>query len=286
MASPRDPSPDLSFGPKQEPPEPDAGPRPLVELAPERLASIVTVATDVDGTLTRNGELGPDLLAALAELRAAGIRVIPISGRPAGEVLGLCRYLPVEFGVAENGLFEIVPDQPPRWLTEPSDVERLRKVGEHLNRELDARLRLTADGFCRLGDVAYEREGRDETELLRLRVAAEAHGVFLIWSSVHVHLAAQKPDKGAGLLRLLGDRNIDPRTVVTIGDAPNDAGLFVAQRFGLTVGTTDVLGQRRWFPQLPEYVTAAREVDGFLELARLLLARNGDRTASATALAL
>jgi hypothetical protein len=256
MASPRDPSP---------------GPRPLVELARERLASIAVVATDVDGTLTRDGELGPDLLAALVELRAAGIEVIPISGRPAGEVLGLCRYLPVDFGVAENGLFEIVPDTEPRWLTEPSNTERLREVGEHLNRELDAQLRLTADAFCRLGDVAYERDGRDETELLRLRVAAEAHGVHLIWSSVHVHLAAQAPDKGLGLLRLLARRSIDPRTVVTVGDAPNDAGLFAAQRFGLTVGTADVLAQRRWFPHMPEYVTAAREVDGFLQLASLLL---------------
>jgi hydroxymethylpyrimidine pyrophosphatase-like HAD family hydrolase len=260
-------------------------PAPLAELAPERLETITVVATDIDGTLTRDGELGPDLLAALVDLRAAGIQVIPISGRPAGEVLGLCRYLPVEFGVAENGLFEIVPDSPPRWLTKPTDTSRLREVGEHLNRELDARLRPTADSFCRLGDVAYERDGRDETELLRLRTAAEAHGVHMIWSSVHVHLAEREPDKGAGLLILLERRNIDPRTVVTIGDAPNDAGLFVAQRFGLTVGTADVLAQRRWFPQLPDYVAAAREVDGFLQLAALL-ARKGDRTASATAGAL
>ncbi|MFO7563019.1 MAG: HAD-IIB family hydrolase [Enhygromyxa sp.] len=252
MASPRQAQPD---------------PRPLAELPRERLASIRVVATDVDGTLTRDGELGAELLSALAALRRAGILVIPISGRPAGEVLGLCRYLPVDFGVAENGLFEIVPDAPPRWLSEPTNIERLREVGEHLNRELDAKLRLTADAFCRLGDVAYERDGRDESELLRLRTAAEAHGVHLIWSSVHVHLAERRPDKGAGLLTLLERRNIDPRTVVTVGDAPNDAGLFRAGRFGLTVGTADVLAQRRWFPELPECVTAAREVDGFLELA-------------------
>jgi HAD superfamily hydrolase (TIGR01484 family) len=246
-------------------------PRPLAELPRERLASIRVIATDVDGTLTRDGELGAELLRALAELRRAGIVVIPISGRPAGEVLGLCRYLPVSFGVAENGLFEIIPDAPPRWLTEPTDTERLREVGEHLNRELDAKLQLTADAFCRLGDVAYERDGRDETELLRLRVAAEAHGVHLIWSSVHIHLAERLPDKGAGLLTLLERRGLDPRTVVTVGDAPNDAGLFTAERFGLTVGTADVLAQRRWFPQLPESVTAAREVDGFLELVEALL---------------
>ncbi len=259
MASPRDPQ------------VPSSGVEPLAEVARERLTSITVVATDVDGTLTRDGELGLDLVRALVELRAAGIRVIPISGRPAGEVLGLCRYLPVEFGVAENGLFEIVPDAAPRWLSEPSDTGRLRDVGEHLNRELDAGLRLTGDAFCRLGDVAYEREGRDEAELLRLRTAAEAHGVYLIWSSVHIHLAAQMPDKGAGLLTLLDQRNIDPRTVVTVGDAPNDAGLFAADRFGLTVGTADVLTQRRWFPHLPEYVTTARELDGFLQLAELLL---------------
>ncbi|HLT37099.1 MAG TPA: hypothetical protein VK034_12465 [Enhygromyxa sp.] len=256
------------------PREPDSGkdrPIPLAELPHERLANITVVATDVDGTLTRDGELGAELLAALVDLRTAGITVIPISGRPAGEVLGLCRYLPVDFGVAENGLFEIVPDAPPRWLTAPTDTGRLREVGEHLNRELDAKLRLTADAFCRLGDVAYERDDRDDTELLRLRTAAEAHGVHLIWSSVHIHLAERPPDKGAGLLRLLADRNLDPRTVVTVGDAPNDAGLFTTDRFGLTVGTADVLAQRRWFPQLPEYVTAARELDGFSQLAELLL---------------
>jgi hydroxymethylpyrimidine pyrophosphatase-like HAD family hydrolase len=258
MPSPRDPNLRLA---------------PLAEVAPERLEPLAVIATDVDGTLTRDRKLGPELVQALLDLRAAGVRVIPISGRPAGEVQGLCRYLPVEFGVAENGLFEIVPDQPPRWLCPPSDTDQLRAVGEHLNRELDAGLRLTGDVFCRLGDVAYERDGRDEAELLRLRTAAEVHGVHLIWSSVHVHLAAQAPDKGAGLLTLLRDRDIDPATVVTIGDAPNDAGLFVANRFGLTVGTADVLAQREWFPELPDHVTGAREVDGFLELAGLLLGR-------------
>jgi len=249
-------------------------PSPLAELPRERLATIGVIATDVDGTLTRAGKLGAELLTVFTELRAAGIVLIPISGRPAGEVLGLCRYLPgVEFGVAENGLFEIVPDLPPAWLGEPTNTERLREVGEHLNREHGAGLHLAGDLFCRLGDVAYERDGREERELLRLRAAAEAEGVHLIWSSVHVHLAERQPDKGAGLLRLLARRGIDPSSVVTVGDAPNDAGLFTAGRFGLTVGTADVLAQRQWFPQLPDSVTAAREVDGFLELAGLLLAR-------------
>src|SRR5690606_7583922 len=121
--------PDGNTSRMASPREPDSGkdrPIPLAELPHERLANITVVATDVDGTLTRDGELGAELLAALVDLRTAGITVIPISGRPAGEVLGLCRYLPVDFGVAENGLFEIVPDAPPRWLTAPTDTGRLR----------------------------------------------------------------------------------------------------------------------------------------------------------------
>jgi hydroxymethylpyrimidine pyrophosphatase-like HAD family hydrolase len=261
MPSPRDPT---------DPSEP----RALAELPDERFAALTVVATDVDGTLTDHGKLGPELLAGLARLARAGFTVIPISGRPAGEMLGLCRYLPgVRFGAAENGLLEIEPDHAPRWLSPPSNVGRLRAVGEHLNREHAAELRLTGDAFCRMGDVAYERDGRGEVELLRLRQLAEAEGVFLIWSNVHVHLAEREPDKGAGLLELLARRNLDPAQVVTVGDAPNDGGLFEPRRFGLTVGTADVVPQRMWFRALPEVVTAAREVGGFLELVERLCAR-------------
>ena len=253
------------------PRDPRSEPLALDELPQSRAAGIRVVATDVDGTLTRKGKLEAETLAAFARLTAAGITVIPISGRPAGEVLGLCRYLPgVRFGVAENGLLEIVPDQAPRWLGEPTDRARLERVGEHLNRNHDARLERTGDAFCRIGDLAFERDGRDEAELVRLRALAEAEGVHLIWSNVHIHLAERQPDKGAGLLRLLGERGLDPATVATVGDAPNDAGLFVPERFGISVGTADVLAQREWFASLPDYVTSARELDGFLELAARL----------------
>lgn len=231
------------------------------------------VATDVDGTLTRAGKLDPDAISAILRLVAAGVAVLPVSGRPAGEVCGLCRYLPgVTRGLAENGLLEVIPDRPPRWLAAPTDRARLRQVGERLNAEHDARLRPTGDDFCRLGDVAYERDGRDEAELLRLRALAEGMGVHLVWSNVHVHLAEAVPDKGAAVLRLAGELGIDPRGIVTIGDAPNDAGLFVGGRFGATVGTADIVAQREFLPEAPQYVTQAREGAGFVEMAEAVLA--------------
>lgn len=240
----------------------------------DRLAPIRVVATDVDGTLTCGGSLDPEVVRVISALVAADVEVVPISGRPTGEVLGLCRYLPgVTRGIAENGLLEVVPDREPRWLAEPTSPSALRAVGDRLNAEHGAGLRLAPDHPFRLGDVAYERDGREPAELRRLQEAAAQLGVCLCWSSVHVHLNPRPPDKGAGLLRFAADHGLDPATILTIGDAPNDEGLFTAGRFGVTVGTADVPAQREVFGSLPAYVTRARESAGFCEVAEALLGR-------------
>lgn len=252
-------------------------PAPISRLArSENLEHICLVATDVDGTLTRAGKLDPAALDAIWRLMVAGVTVVPVSGRPAGEVQGLVRYMPgVVRGLAENGLVEIVPDHAPRWLGAPTDRTRLHRVGDRLNAEFAAGLRVTGDDYCRLGDVAYERDGREEAELLRLRGHAEAMGVHLIWSNVHVHLAEAVPDKGLAVLQLARELAIDPLRIATIGDAPNDAGLFIGQRFGLTVGTADVAAQLAYFPEPPRAITSGREAAGFVELAAALLAARG-----------
>jgi hydroxymethylpyrimidine pyrophosphatase-like HAD family hydrolase len=237
------------------------------------LGSVRTVATDVDGTLTRGPALDPEVVRVIAALAARGLRIVPVSGRPAGEVLGLCRYMPgVESAIAENGLLEVIPNQPPRWLGEPTDRAALLEAGRRLDADHGAGLRLAADHPFRLADVAYERDGRGPDELDRLRRAAAELGVFMIWSSVHVHLTPRPPDKGEGLLRFAADHGLDPATILTIGDAPNDEGLFRAGRFGVTIGTADVPREQDAFRWLPAYVTAGREAEGFLEVARALLA--------------
>lgn len=265
--------------PSTSAPAPAPGPTLVVlaELEPSvreaLLGRVRTIATDVDGTLTHGRALDPEVVRVIAALARKGLRIVPVSGRPAGEVLGLCRYLPgVERAIAENGLLEIVPDQPPRWLGEPTDRAALLEAGRLLNQEHEARLRLAADHPFRLGDVAYERDGRGPVELERLRRAAADLGVCMVWSSVHVHLTPRPPDKGLGLLRFAADHGLDPATILTIGDAPNDEGLFAPGRFGATVGTADVPAQAPAFRWLPAYVTTGRESMGFLEVAEALLA--------------
>ncbi len=72
---------------------------------------LIGVFTDIDDTLTTEGAITPDALQALADLKAAGLTVIPITGRPIGWSEPFARGdaarrmapWPVDALVAENG---------------------------------------------------------------------------------------------------------------------------------------------------------------------------------------
>src|SRR4029450_2516154 len=61
------------------------------------------VLADIDDTITTHGHLTPDAYAALARVRAAGRRGVPITGRPAGWCDHIARMWPVDAVVGENG---------------------------------------------------------------------------------------------------------------------------------------------------------------------------------------
>ncbi len=237
-----------------------------------RAGAVRLVATDVDGTLTREGALAAEVLGAIARLSAAGIEVMPVSGRSSGEVLGLVRYLPgVRRGIAENGLVEVIPDAHVRVLeaTAAGDRHEIRTTSMRIAEGLGLPLSPTPDDAFRIVDVAFERAGRTDEALARLGTALCAASLHTTWSNVHVHVTRVPPDKGRAVLAAAG---VESAAIATIGDAPNDAGLFVAGRFGVSVGTADVPRQLAAMPHLPEFVTARAEADAFLELTDWLLA--------------
>lgn len=78
-----------------------AEPRPIRELA--ALAPLDGLLFDIDDTLTLHGKLVPAVLDALAALRARGLKIIPVTGRPAGWVDHIARMWPVDGVVGENG---------------------------------------------------------------------------------------------------------------------------------------------------------------------------------------
>src|SRR5205814_1810378 len=80
-------------------------------LANADLSQVQAVFTDVDGTLTTEGRIRASTLAALERLGEAGVRVVLVTGRPAGWGECWARNLPVEGVIAENGGLYFAPDK-------------------------------------------------------------------------------------------------------------------------------------------------------------------------------
>src|SRR5215470_490484 len=83
---------------------------PLAGCPRETLAAIEGVLTDIDETLSTRGRLTADAYQALEMLKKAGLRVVPVTGRPAGWCDHIARFWPVDAVVGENGAFWIWRD--------------------------------------------------------------------------------------------------------------------------------------------------------------------------------
>ena len=57
--------------------------RPLSELSQADCAGLSAVLLDIDDTLTTDGRLEPSAYTALGDLKASGLAVVPVTGRPA-----------------------------------------------------------------------------------------------------------------------------------------------------------------------------------------------------------
>lgn len=245
---------------------------PLRAIAPARLARLRVILTDIDGTITRDGKITAEMIAGSSQLAAAGVEILPVTGRSAGEALGLARYIPAfRRAIAENGGVLVVPDQPLYFLRPPVDRDRLAAAAAELGH--GQWMPAPCSAF-RLTDQAWERADQPSEKLADARVRAEAMGLHLTWSSVHIHLTELPPDKGAGALRVLGNNLIDPQDALAIGDAPNDEGLWERERFGVTVGTAEVVQCWSQLRHRPEFVVGSAAT-GWLEMAAQVRAAKG-----------
>ena len=65
--------------------------------------NLIGTFTDIDDTLTTDGAITSDALEALGKLKAAGLHVVAITGRPVGWSEPFAGSWPVDAIVAENG---------------------------------------------------------------------------------------------------------------------------------------------------------------------------------------
>lgn len=243
--------------------------------------------TDIDDTLTAGGRLGADAYAAIERLAAAGVAVVPVTGRPAGWCDMIARFWPVAAVVGENGALYYRYDHAARRMLRrywDDDATRAGKRSrlDRLAPEILAAVpgaAIAADQPFRIADLAIDF--REDVAPLppeavdRIVAAFAAAGAVAKVSSIHVNGWFGTYDKLA-MTRALFDEvfglDLDrcQDQVAFIGDSPNDEPMFVF--FRNAVAVADIV---RFLPRLgarPAWVTAGGSGAGFIEFAEALLA--------------
>ena len=268
-------------------------PGPWANVPAAALGKVRGVMTDVDDTLTRDGEIEPAALDALARLSAAGVPVVAITGRPMGWSERFMqpgpRAWPVAAIVAENGAVALIA-QSGRLLieyaqdaaTRDTNARRLREVAERIVREVPGAT-LARDSAGRVTDIAI-----DHAEFARLDAARIAQVVALMRSegmnatvsSIHVNGWFGTHDKWSGACwiveRLYGRPLADEvQRWLYVGDSPNDQLMF--RHFPLSVGVANLLQFDDHIVDWPAFITRGERGEGFAEVAQALLAAREQR---------
>ena len=118
--------------------------QPLASMPRETAARIHTVLSDIDDTITTHGKLTPEAYASLEAMQRAGLRVVLVTGRPAGWCDPLARMWPVDAVIGEHGAFYMWFDAAGRKLhtrhvmdeaTRLANTSKLAAVRERIVRE-------------------------------------------------------------------------------------------------------------------------------------------------------
>lgn len=263
-------------------------------------ANLLGIFTDIDDTLTTDGAITPDALAALHGLKAAGLHVIPITGRPVGWSERFAAAWPVDAVVAENGAValrlessENISENGLQRLsdkrlqlskiyqqdaaTRAVNFAAMRAVLEAIERQVPG-ARRAQDSTGRETDIAIDHSEfthLPQTTIDRCVGLMREAGMVATVSSIHINgwFGAHNKWEGARwIVRELFGRELSQETArwVYVGDSSNDQIMF--EHFGHSVGVANIA---RFVPQLthlPRFVTRGERGAGFAELARHLLA--------------
>ena len=258
--------------------------RPWTDAPAAALQSVLGVLTDIDDTLTTAGAITADALEALTRLRAAGLPVIAITGRPMGWSAPFALAWPVDAIVAENGAVALWRDAAGALAidcaqddaTRLHNAQRLRHVEARVLREVPGST-LAQDSAGRVTDIAIDHN--EFAHLAPSQIAAvvalmHAEGMNASVSSIHINgwFGAHTKLTGARwMVQRLRARELDAECErwVYVGDSTNDQTMF--GHFPLSVGVANLLDFADALTVWPTYLTQGARGAGFAEVAARLL---------------
>ncbi len=258
--------------------------QPLAAWPLAERRQLTGVFTDIDDTLTTEGAITPEALRALADLKAAGLAVVAITGRPVGWSAPFAAAWPLDAIVAENGAVALLPDgrgavhkrYQQDAATRAANHARMQRVLARIEREIPGAVRAT-DSLGRETDIAIDHgefAHLDDARIAAVVALMRSEGMHATVSSIHVNGWWGEHDKLEGarwVVRELWGRDLDAEMDrwAYVGDSTNDQKMF--QAFEHSIGVANV---RRFVPRLvhrPRYVTEGEQGAGFAEVARAVL---------------
>jgi HAD superfamily hydrolase (TIGR01484 family) len=266
--------------------------KPWSLVPADAAAAVVGVLTDIDDTLTTAGAITPEALGALARLKACGLPVIAITGRPMGWSEPFARPLaqggwPIDAIVAENGavaLFcegdsmriEYAQDE----VTRARNTARLQAAAQRVLREVPGAT-LAQDSAGRVTDIAIDHSEfahLDAAQIEAVVATMRSEGMNATVSSIHINGWFGSHTKLSGarwiVQRLLArDLEAERDHWVYVGDSTNDQLMF--GHYPLSVGVANLLEFERVLTVWPAYLTQRARGAGFAEMAYRLIRERG-----------
>ena len=254
------------------------------KLNPQRLAPVKVVLTDIDDTLSTAGKITPEAFTALWRLHEIGLKIVVVTGRPAGWCDHIGRFWPIDAVVGENGGFYFYHDGAKLQRHYLYDSNQRLAFRRHLA-NLRAAILKAVPGTAIASDQPYREydlaidfcedvDPLPREQVLRIKELFEAAGAHAKISSIHVNGWFGDFDK-LSTVRLWAREQLgieleaQREAFVFCGDSPNDEPMF--EFFPLSFGMANVTEFLPLMNHPPKFVTKAPCGAGFCEVVDLIL---------------
>ena len=262
--------------------------KPLSSWPQTARDKIAGVFTDIDDTLTTEGAITPDALEALHHLKAKGLMVIPITGRPVGWCMPFAATWPVDAMVAENGAVALLHNTQTNQVkkiyqqdlaTRSHNFQEMQRIAKRVLQEIPGTV-MAQDSPGRETDIAF-----DHSEFHKLTTEQIQHVVQLLQqegmtatvSSIHINAWFGDHNKWHGaqwILKELTGRDLKQELDqwVYVGDSTNDQIMF--EHFSQSMGVANIRRFERELKHRPPYITQKERGAGFAEVAEGILGKH------------
>ena len=262
--------------------------KPLSSWPQSAREKIVGVFTDIDDTLTTEGAITPDALQALHSLKANGLMVIPITGRPVGWSIPFAANWPVNAMVAENGAVALVHNTQTKQVTKiyqqdlatrTRNYQQMQGIAQRVLKEIPGTA-MAQDSPGRETDIAFDHSEfhrLTQNQIQQVVQLLQQEGMTATISSIHINAWFGDHNKWHGaqwILKELTGRNLKQEIEqwVYVGDSTNDQVMF--ENFTHSVGVANIKRFEKELKHLPKYIAEHERGAGFAELASVLLTAN------------